>query len=428
MSWGCPALLALSPGALLTWILGSAHLLGTEPQSLHSAHLDPADCGICSPGPCRLWHLLTCLGLCPKTCILLTWTLQTVGSAHLDPADCGICSPGPCRLWHLLTWTCSPEHSLDLLMLLDLLTWICSPEHALDLLTLWDLCPWTRSPGPCRLWDLLPCLGLCPKTCILLTWTPQTVGSAHLDPADCGICSPEHALDLLTLWDLCLWTCSCCWTCSPGPAHLALLTLWDLCPWTCSPGPCRLWDLLTWICSPEHSQDLLTWTCSPGSAHLVRSVPLDLLSLWDLFTWTLQTVGSAHLSTPWICSHGPAHLSIPRICSPCGTCSPGPCRLWDLCPWICSAEHSQDLLTWTCSPCGTCVPGPAHLVGPVPSGPAHLDAPRPRGHRDPNPPIQLLPPSRCFPEFLISPLAFPADFPHWALTLTLLLLGATCAP
>lgn len=39
-------------------------------------------------------------------------------------------------------------------------------------------------------WDLLTCSGLCPKTCILLTWTLQTVGSAHLD--------------LLTLWDLCL--------------------------------------------------------------------------------------------------------------------------------------------------------------------------------------------------------------------------------
>lgn len=39
-------------------------------------------------------------------------------------------------------------------------------------------------------WDLLTCSGLCPKTCILLTWTLQTVGSAHLD--------------LLTWWDLCL--------------------------------------------------------------------------------------------------------------------------------------------------------------------------------------------------------------------------------
>ncbi|XP_077048738.1 uncharacterized protein LOC143696440 isoform X11 [Agelaius phoeniceus] len=326
MSWGCPALLALSPGALLTWILGSAHLLGTEPQSLHSAHLDPADCGICSPGPCRLWHLLTCLGLCPKTCILLTWTLQTVGSAHLDPADCGICSPGPA---HLSTpWTCS-------------CCWICSPGSA-HLST-----PWTCSP-----------CGIC------------VPGPAHLDPADCGICSPA-------------------WDCAPKPAF-------------CSPGPHRLWDLLT---------------------------------------WTLQIVGSAHLSTPWICSPcgtcvsgpahvvGPAHLDLLTWpCSPCGIFVPGPAHLDPADCGICSPGSAHLSTPRTCSPCGTCVPGPAHLVGPVPSGPAHLDAPRPRGHRDPNPPIQLLPPSRCFPEFLISPLAFPADFPHWALTLTLLLLGATCAP
>ncbi|XP_071312211.1 uncharacterized protein [Agelaius tricolor] len=279
MSLGCPALLALSPGALLTWILGSAHLLGTEPQDLHSAHLDPADCGICSPEHTQ--DLLTCLGLCPKTCILLTWTLQTVGSAHLDPADwdlltwtlqivgsahlstpwicscCWICSPGSAH--RITPWTCSP-------------CGICVPGPAhLDLLTLWDLCPWTCSPGPCRLWDLCPWICSPEHSQDLLTWIcspceicapgpAQLVGSVHLDPTDCGICSPEHALDLLT------------WTCSPEHSQ-DLLTLWDLC---------------LWICSPEHSQDLLT--------------------SWDLLTWTLQTVGSPHLSTP-------------RTCSPCGTCA-----------------------------------------------------------------------------------------------------------
>lgn len=68
------------------------------------------------------WDLLTCLGLCPKSCIVLTWTLtdpgsaHLVGSAHLDPTDWGICSPGHCQTLDLLTWSG--------LCLQDLLTWM----------------------------------------------------------------------------------------------------------------------------------------------------------------------------------------------------------------------------------------------------------------------------------------------------------------
>ncbi|XP_030921488.1 uncharacterized protein LOC115949179, partial [Geospiza fortis] len=275
-------------------------------------------------GALGVWDLLTCLGLCPKTCILLTWTLQTVGSARLDlcpwicspcgtclpgPAHlstprtcspCGICSPGPHRLWDLLTWillTWTPQTVGS--AHLDLCPWICSPcgtclPGPAHLSTPRTCSPCgICSPGPHRLWDLL--------TWILLTWTPQTVGSAHLD--------------------LCPWICSPCGTCLPGPAHLSTPRTCSPCG-ICSPGPHRLWDLLTWI----------------------------------LLTWTPQTVGSAHLDLcPWICSPcgtclpGPAHLSTPRTCSPCGICSPGPHRLWDLLTWI--------LLTWTpqTSECDRCL-------------------------------------------------------------------------
>ncbi|RMC22580.1 hypothetical protein DUI87_00418 [Hirundo rustica rustica] len=274
---------------LLTWtlqIVGSAHLLGSVPRILRSAHLDPADCGICSPGPCRLWDLLT-------------WTLQIVGSAHLDPTDCGICSPGPYRLWDLLTWTLQTVGSAHL----DPTDCgICSPGPY----RLWDLLTWTLqtvgsahlaptdcgicSPGPYRLWDLL-------------TWTLQTVGSAHLDPTDCGICSPA-------------------WVCAPDPVF-------------CSPGPYRLWDLLTWTLQTvgsAHLDPADCGICSPGPYRL-----------WDLLTWTLQTVGSAYLD--------PAD---------CGICSPGPSQTLHLLTWpgLCL----QDLLTWM-------LPDPGIAGTPIPPNP-----------------------------------------------------------
>lgn len=94
--------------------------------------------------------------------------------------------------------------------------------------------------------------------------------------------------------------------------------------------------------------------------------------------------------------------------------------------WVC------DLLTWMlldfgiCSPGWVCAPNPAfcsplsHLVQPVPSGSAHLDAPRfwdqppAGGHRDPNPPTQLLPPL-YFPDFDLT-ISFSSSFPTLEIT------------
>ncbi|XP_063003871.1 uncharacterized protein LOC134413767 [Melospiza melodia melodia] len=126
VGWGC-LLCWLCPGDWLTWTLLDSGICSPAwdcAPKLHSAHLDPADCGICSPGPCRLWDLLTWIcspgsahldpadcGICSPGSAhldLLTWTLQTVGSAHLDPADCGICSPGSAHLDPADCGICSP--------------------------------------------------------------------------------------------------------------------------------------------------------------------------------------------------------------------------------------------------------------------------------------------------------------------------------
>lgn len=85
--WGCAPGIC-SPGC--SWILGSAHLLGTVSQNLHSAHLDPTDCGICSPGSAHL-DLLTWWDLCLQD--LLTWMLPDprVTGTQIPQSSC--CPP-----------------------------------------------------------------------------------------------------------------------------------------------------------------------------------------------------------------------------------------------------------------------------------------------------------------------------------------------
>lgn len=77
VGWGCPC--------------SSPAQVGSVP--LGFAHLDTLG----------FWDLLTCLALCPKSCIVLTWTLQIGESAHLDLYRPWICSPGPAHTLDLLT-------------------------------------------------------------------------------------------------------------------------------------------------------------------------------------------------------------------------------------------------------------------------------------------------------------------------------------
>lgn len=92
VGWSCLFVCALgicSPGR--SWILGSAHLLGSVPQILHSTQLDPTDCGICSPGHSQTLHLLTWPGLCLQD--LLTWMLPDPGVTGTQIPQSSWCQP-----------------------------------------------------------------------------------------------------------------------------------------------------------------------------------------------------------------------------------------------------------------------------------------------------------------------------------------------